>query len=260
MAAERIHGMAFPTAPVSDQVSTHTHDHHTMNAPALLSFGLLSLSATAQDPPAPVREDRGSTAAIGVQFGAPLGRFSEACNSAFIGYGVQLAFAHDKLPFDVGVGFGRELMSRKSFKIPVDIEYLQDHTGTLLLRNNVTTLLPFVRYRPLTGAWQPYVDVFGGANLFHSRSHVNVSSLDDPILRDHVHTDIGTSWGWASGLMVRISDELMLEARFERGYGGRATFVDPASCAVDNSGRLLYGTNTSITQSWRCRLALVVSL
>lgn len=231
-----------------------------MNAPVLLFFGLLSLSATAQDPPVPVREDRESTAAIGVQFGAPLGRFAEACNGAFIGYGVQLAFAHGKLPFDAGVGFGWELLSRRSFKVPVNVEYLQDQTGTLVLRNKVTTLLPFVRYRPLTGAWQPYVDLFGGANLFHSRSHVNVSSLDDPILRHYVHTDIGTSWGWATGLMVRISDELMLEGRYERGYGGRATFVDPTSCMVDGNGRLMYDTNTSITQSWRCRLSLVVRL
>ncbi len=226
----------------------------------LLLLGMLSLNVVGQDPVAPIREDRQSTAAIGIQFGAPLGRFSEACDNGFIGYGAQLAFAHDKLPFDAGVGFSWELMSRKTFRIPVNLEYIQDQTGTLVLRNKVTTLLPFIRYRPFTGALQPYADVFGGVNLFHSRSHVDVSCLDDPILRQYVQSDIGTSWGWAGGLMVRISDQAMLECRYERGYGGRATFVDPSSCSVDSNGRVRYETNTSTTQSWRCRLALVMIL
>lgn len=199
---------------------------------------------------------RRSTVAIGLQYGKPVGSFAEACDHVFIGYGAQAAFALPDLPFDVGLGISSELMSRRTFRIPVNMEYIPDATGTLVVRGNVYTALPFVRFRPLQGAVSPYVDAFAGGILFNTRSHLDVASLDDPVMRQSLHSDIGTMWGWAGGIHVRLSDDTMIEARYERGYGGRATFVDALSTNGSNAPTFIERTST--TESWRCRIALVV--
>jgi hypothetical protein len=88
-----------------------------------------------------------------------------------------------------------------------------------------------------------------GVRQFTTVSTMTVGGLDQPVSRERDANAFAFSTGWAAGLMVRFAGIAYIEGRVERFSSGKASYVDPASISISNSGVVGYSTLNSRTDA-----------
>ena len=88
-----------------------------------------------------------------------------------------------------------------------------------------------------------------GVRQFTTISTITVDGLNQPISRERDANALAFSTGWAAGLMVRFAGIAYIEGRVERFSSGKASYVDPTSISISNSGVVGYSTLNSRTDA-----------
>ena len=211
------------------------------NFQLLLFAILISGSAVAQIPG--FQGNIGGTMGVSI----PKGEFADTWGKNTFTYGGHLAVPMGVLPFQAGFAFGYGVMGKHTQTVPVNQEYLAATEGELAVKAKVLSYHPLLRFSPLKGKVRPYVDGMIGMRQFTTQSTLTVDGVEDPITRERDANAFVFSTGWAGGIMVGLGGIGYFEARVERFNSGKASYVDPASITIDNSGTVGYSTRSSNT-------------
>jgi hypothetical protein len=184
---------------------------------------------------------------LNMGIGLPQGGYADTLGKDLFTFGAHLAIPSRRMPFQVGFAFNYGVMGRKTSKVIVTDEALQNSEGRMALNTKVLSYHPFLRFTPLTGGVRPYVDGIVGLRHFSTKSKVTVDGLQEPLQKERHSDDMVLSSGWAAGVMVMLGGTAYLEARVERMYSGKATYVDPNSITIDSQGNVGFSTLKSST-------------
>ncbi|MEO8733435.1 MAG: hypothetical protein ABI373_03795 [Flavobacteriales bacterium] len=179
----------------------------------------------------------------------PKGEFANSWGRNMFTYGGQLAFPHGLLPLQFGFAFDYGVMGQHTSTVPVSSPELTATEGQLAVKAKVLSYHPLLRFSPLKGKFQPYVDGMVGLRQFTALSTVTVNGLDQPISRERDANAFAFSTGWAAGLMVRFAGIAYIEGRVERFSSGKVSYVDPSSITISNAGAVGYNTLNSRTDA-----------
>ena len=177
----------------------------------------------------------------------PQGEFADTWGKNMFNLGGQLTLPSRLLPFQWGFAFDYSAMGGARRTVPVARPELTATEGKLAVNAKVMSYHPLLRFSPSKGKVRPYVDGMVGFRQFTTKSTVTVDGLHEPILRERNANDFALSTGWAAGLMVTWGGIGYVEARVERFYSGKASYVDTSSIEVDDQGAVGFGTKESGT-------------
>ena len=177
----------------------------------------------------------------------PKGAFADTWGRDMFTFGGVLTLPAGRLPFQWGFDFGYGIMGRKARSITVAEPDLGATEGRLAVNAKVLGYHPLLRFSPLTGKVRPYVDGLVGLRHFTTQSTITVDGLHEPLSQERLANDLALSAGWAAGLMVGLGQVGYIEARIESINGGKATYVDPATVAMDGQGHVSFNTLKSTT-------------
>lgn len=174
----------------------------------------------------------------GLQMGFPTGDFKARFGETIFGLSANVAFPMRRLPLQLGYDFGWGRMGAES-QVPSNNGGLfSTPTGHKVeVHSNVYDHLALVRLNPSQGRIRPYGDLLAGARHFVTTSTMTTTSQ---ATEEEKTTNVVGSYGWAVGAMVGISANFYAEARVERLYTGRVSYVDVESIAIANDGTVTY--------------------
>jgi hypothetical protein len=183
---------------------------------------------------------------IGVS--VPVGEFHDTWGHNMFTWGAHAALPHGLLPISAGFAFDYSQMGDKRSTVPIADPTIGATEGDLTVRAKVYSYHGLLRFSPLSGKVRPYVDGLLGARQFTTLSKVRVDGLDQPMSVERNANDLAFSTGWAAGLMIGLGKVGYVEARVERFFSGNASYVDPASIAVDGQGEVSFQNLESRTE------------
>lgn len=202
---------------------------------------LASLSASAQE-----RSYPGNVGG-NIGMGIPLTEFADTWGKDMFTLGAHLTLPARHIPFQLGAGFNYAAMGGTRQTVPVSVPNLAATEGRLAVKAKVLSYHLLLRFSPFKGHVRPYVDGLAGIRQFTTQSTIKVEGLHDPVQRERNANDFTLSAGWAAGLMIDLGESAYFEARAERFFTGKASYVDPTSIAVDDQGALQFNTLESGT-------------
>lgn len=213
------------------------------NAILLPTLLLASFSANAQ-----LRSYQGNLGGtIGISI--PQGEFADTWGHDMFTWGGHVTLPSRLLPFQWGFAFDYGVMGAKRTAVPISMPELTATEGNLSVKAKVLSYHPLLRFSPTKGKVRPYVDGMVGLRQFTTQSTVTVDGLHAPVSKERNANDFALSTGWAAGLMVGLGKVGYIEARAERLYSGKASYVDPASITVNDQGAVGFNTLNSGTGS-----------
>lgn len=241
----------------------------------LLSFALFSFVwADAQVAPQNVNRNaqRGNiwmhpryfrvpTLSVGFEFAFPQNEFNDNFAGVPVGVGGQfLTNNGTRSPFEFGLGFS--WLSRGSSTEPVwllegvDINGNEIYTrADLSINSNIYTYNGIVRFKPLLGRVQPYVDGLAGVRNFSTVSVIRPEDGSDPT-RQRQTRDFAFTYGYAAGVKVRVIPNMLVEGRFSNLYGTQVSFVDRETLKLGNNNEIDYEEKSSRTDMFIVHLGV----
>lgn len=203
---------------------------------------LIALAAT----PAFAQDEKASLAG-GFEVGIPIGEFDDTWGRQVAGLSANMTLPMRRLPLYYGFDFGWGHMGGKTVEVAVDEEGIESTTGDLSVRSNVYGYHALLRLQPYMGKVSPYIEAMGGLRQFTTRTEIEVTGLDEPIMEQRNENAFIGSGGWAAGVQVAPGKNrnFLLEMRLERLDGGRVTYVDPDAIEISDDGEVSYGTLSS---------------
>lgn len=184
---------------------------------------------------------------LNIGMGMPQGGYADTLGKDLFTFGAHLTLPSRRLPFQLGFAFNYGVMGRKTSKVLLTDPALNNVEGRLALNEKVLSYHPMLRFSPLKGAVRPYVDGMVGLRHFSTKSKVTVDGLSEPLQKERHSDDMVFSSGWAAGLMVAVGGTGFIEARVERMYSGKATYLDPSSITINDQGQVAFNTLKSST-------------
>ena len=239
---------------------------------ALLSVGLASAQVAPQN--ANRNAQRGSiwmhpryfrapTLSIGFEFAFPQNEFDNNFTGVPVGIGGQfLTNNGTRSPFEFGVGFS--WLSRGSSTESVFLLEGVDINGDaifsradLSINSNIYTYNGIVRFKPLLGRVQPYIDGLAGVRNFSTTSVIKREDGGEPT-RERETRNFAFTYGYAAGVKVRIIPNMMVEGRFSNLYGTQVSFVDRETIAIDsnNNNEVTFQEKSSRTDMFIAHLGV----
>ena len=189
------------------------------------------------------RNNRAPSLSGALQFGQPVGEFAREMNRSTAGFSAALLANQGRSPLEWGVQFAYAGLGREHQEVTWDLGVDDQNNivyqdGRLRVRGNMYQYHGVARLKPFAGAIQPYGDVMLGAKHFVLKSQIQeeYNGYREVIESNREESSAALSYGCAAGLKVRLNRSVMLEARYERLHGGRATFVDAESISIDADG------------------------
>ncbi|MEO8591607.1 MAG: hypothetical protein ABI432_19655 [Flavobacteriales bacterium] len=208
---------------------------------------LIPLIAMGQgEPPRSPFSNRQSTLGVGLELDVPLDEFDHAGTERFVGLSANFTTPARLLPFDYGFDFAYGVMGTRSARVNVPFDSL-DEEGELTVKCKMYSYMGQVRLRPFNGRVSPYVEGMIGLRQFTARTGLDLDSSVDPVTWDRKANSWTGAYGWAAGVLVGFGTSFYVEGRVERLWGGRASYVDPNSITISETGAVTYGTLSSAT-------------
>ncbi|MBK7102153.1 MAG: hypothetical protein IPH63_10265 [Flavobacteriales bacterium] len=190
-------------------------------------------------------QERSSTLSGGLEIGIPLGEYDFTWGANTFGLSANVALPMRVLPLDIGYDFGWSRMGSE-YGEPLNASgLLSANTGReVRVKSNVYNHHLLLRLNPLRGRIRPYGDLMMGARHFSTRSIASAANGESEEERDGAFAG---SAGWAVGTMVSLSRQIYVEARVERLFSGKVSYVDPRTITIANDGSVTYEKLTSRT-------------
>lgn len=204
---------------------------------------------------------RAPTISVGFEFAFPQNEFDNNFTGVPIGVGGQfLTNNGTRSPFEFGVGFS--WLSRGSSTESVWLLEGRDINGNeifsradLSINSNIYTYNGIVRFKPLLGRVQPYIDGLAGVRNFSTVSVIKPEDGGDPA-RQRQTRDFAFTYGYAAGVKVRIIPNMMVEGRFSNLYGTQVSFVDRETLAIGSNNDVIYDKKSSRTDMFIVHLGV----
>lgn len=230
--------------------------------PITILLLLLILSAEAQNRQrgvVTVRERRSVTISAGLQLAVPKGEFADNYDGNPFGVNASVSIPLLGLPFEFGGGFAWNRMGGAS----QDVEIANNITGTrdrgkLNVNGNAYTYQLHGRFRPFDGKFRPYGELFAGVRNFSVRSELNLNNANQAS-GDLLERDFTFLAGYAIGAKYQLTTGIFIEARFDSQVGSRATYIDPESVVISDTGNFTYSNKNSRTDQWALSLGVAFS-
>lgn len=202
------------------------------------------------------------TLSVGFEFAFPQNEFSQNFEGMPIGIGGQfLTNAGRRSPFEFGMGFS--WLSRGSAREDVFILEGQDingqnifSRGSMSVNSNIYTYNGIMRFKPLLGMVQPYIDGLVGVRNFSTSTVVRPEDATAETMRERQTRDFALTYGYAAGLKVRVTPALMVEGRFSNLFGTQVSYVDRTSLEIDPDGNISYEKISSRTDMFIVHLGV----
>ena len=216
--------------------------HTTMRTiTLLLSALLIAPFATAQQNG--YEGNLGGTIGLSI----PMGEFADTWGKEMFTFGGHLTFPSRRIPLQFGAAFGYGEMGKDVSTVPVMDPNLLATEGRLAVKAKVFSYHALLRLSPSKGKVRPYVEGLGGLRQFTTQSKLTVDGLDQALRKERNANNFVMSTGVAAGLMVTLGGAGYIEARVERLYSGKTTYVDPSSIEVGPDGDIAFSTLSSAT-------------
>lgn len=205
------------------------------------------------------------TIAFGVQVAQPRGDFRLQYDGYPYGLSGNLALPIRRSAFEVGGGFSWNAMGSKNESVSVVVG--QDASGnnvysrgTMRIRSNDYRYVGFLRLRPLTGAIQPYADVFVGVDQFQTSTDIEIdnSGYSEATNQRIEHQDLAMLAGYGIGLRLRLVRGLYVEGRFENQVGTKAKYVNQNTLSIVGGNNLQFTTNETRTNKYVYQVGLAI--
>jgi opacity protein-like surface antigen len=194
-------------------------------------------------------ERRGTTISAGLQVAVPTGEFAENYGRLPFGLNAFISVPLLNAPIEVGGGFVWNHMAQSKQDIFVQNEMGVNQSGSLRINGNAYTYQLHGRLRPFNGRFRPYGELFAGVRNFSTTSKLQSGSGIQPSSErlDRSFTFIA---GWGVGAKYQLTPGVFVEARFERSAGSRASYIDPESITITNTGAFSFENLDSRTDQW----------
>lgn len=199
---------------------------------------------------------RRPTLSMGLEVAAPINQFADNFDGVPVGLGAQfLTNASRRSPFEFGLGFSwlSQGSSKKDIWIyeGVDIDGVAVFSrGTIAVNSNIYTYNGIVRFKPLLGVVQPYIDGLAGMRNFSTSTVVQSNEDGSEREKDRATRDFALTYGWAAGVKVRVTPTLMVEGRFSNLYGTAVSFVDRNTLDISDEGEITFEETSTRTDMY----------
>lgn len=226
----------------------------------LLVVAVISVQLSAQ-----VLRRHTPTIAFGIQVAQPRGDFRLQYDGYPYGLSGNLALPIRRSSLEVGGGFSWNSMGSKNESVSVVVG--QDAAGnsvysrgTMRIRSNSYRYVGLLRIRPLTGAIQPYADVFAGVDQFQTSTDIEIdnSGYSEATNQRIEQQDLALLAGYGLGLRIRMLRLLYLDARFENQVGTKAKYVNQNTLSVVGGNNLQFTTNETRTNKYVYQLGIAI--
>jgi len=204
---------------------------------------------------------RAPTLSVGFEFAFPQNEFDNNFTGVPVGVGGQfLTNNGTRSPFEFGLGFS--WLSRGSSTESVWLLEGRDINGNeifsradLSVNSNIYTYNGIVRFKPLLGRVQPYIDGLAGVRNFSTVTVIKPEDGGDPT-RQRQTRDFAFTYGYAAGVKVRVIPNMMVEGRFSNLYGTQVSFVDRETLAIGSNNEVTYDKKSSRTDMFIVHLGV----
>lgn len=200
---------------------------------------------------------------FGVQVVQPRGEFADQFDGFPAGLSGSLSIPVRRSMLEAGASFAWNNMGSQNENVSVIVG--QDQAGnnvfargTMRIRSNNYRVSGLVRFRPLTGGFQPYADALVGFDQFRTSTDLQVdnSGFSEAGSERVEHKGLSLHAGFALGLRVRLAPLLFLDARFESLVGSRASYVNQNTIQVVNGDKIQFETSRSNTDKYTYQLGI----
>lgn len=193
------------------------------------------------------------TLSVGFEFAIPQNEFSNNFEGLPVGVGGQfLTNAGRRSPFEFGMGFS--WLSRGSSKEDVWLVDVIDLNGneiytraTMAVNSNIYTYNAIMRFKPMLGRVQPYIDGLAGVRNFSTSTIIRYEDRTRDHDKERQTRDFALTYGFAAGVKVRVTPSLMVEGRFSNLYGTQVSYVDRSTLQITDEGRISFDKKSSRT-------------
>lgn len=88
----------------------------------------------------------------------------------------------------------------------------------------------------------PYFGGFAGIKVFKISNKLEFDHQDgeEPYIEFDHSINVTGSYGFEVGMHVRVTDYILIDARYERAFGGWAKYLDVSSVRIDDEGNASY--------------------
>jgi hypothetical protein len=202
---------------------------------------------------------------FGVQVVQPRGEFANQFDGFPAGLSGSLSIPVRRSMLEAGASFAWNNMGSQNENVSVIVGQDQSGTdvyarGTMRIRSNNYRVSGLVRFRPLTGAFQPYADALVGMDQFRTSTDLQVdnSGFSEAGSERIEHRDWSLHAGFALGLRIRLAPLLFLDGRFESIVGSRASYVNQNTIQVVNGDEVRFETSKSNTDKYTYQLGIAL--
>ena len=226
-------------------------------------FSLCFLQGIAQD-----EKEHRPQLNFGLQLGFPQDNFARIYSrDAIFGMGGRLLFPLDqKLPLDAGFQFYYMWMGTEKETFTLYNAVQGDYVVTSKVHGSMMPFHINLRFRPLrnvTNVVDPYIEGLAGFRVFYVKTEIEVDDLtptEQPEPETSTINNWSGSYGVATGLGIRIAENIKLDFRYSRLKGGKAKYLDPKKIEFSSTGDPIYSRNRSETNMDNYEIGIVFVL
>lgn len=204
------------------------------------------------------QERRGTTLSVGMQVAVPTGEFADNYGRLPFGINAYVSIPLLNAPIELGGGFVWNHMAQSKQDVFIANNMGTTDPGSLRINGNAYTYQLHGRLRPFNGRFRPYGELFAGARNFSTTSRMKSNVGSEPS-SERVDRSFTAVAGWAVGVKYEFTPGVFLEGRFERSAGSRASYINPDSIIIDDSGAFTFDNFDSRTDQWAVSIGLAFS-
>ncbi len=202
---------------------------------------------------------------FGGQMEIPSEEYSLYQTESTFGYGGSF-LTRNRIPwFQSGINFTYGQTGK--FTDEVSIQEGETYNGTpvfgitdLTVKHKIYRTHGVLRFKPFKGMVQPYIDGMAGMKVFASSAKMEQGEGRSKTVLDryNIEKSLTSSFGWAAGLKVEITNDFFVEGRYEHMTGGTASYIDEESLYLNASDKLEYDLHESRTNSSLVHLGISI--
>lgn len=211
------------------------------------------------------RARRAPSLSFGLQAGDPLGAYNQNIEGQPFGLAGAFLVNNGQSPIEFGVQASWQQLGGADKDVLLPISETADgevivQDATLQVNSNAYGYHGLIRLKPFARGFQIYGDLMAGLRQHTLRSKLqeNHQDIRETVEGQRDYQHFTSSYGWAAGVKVRLSRNLMLEGRFENLHGGTGSYVDPDNILINTDGTYEFEVSETSIRTWNYQLGLSI--